>query len=114
MIKIEVYDNPKVFERYTVLVKNDKSGNDSYGVTIADNPDLHTYIHPLHEVGDNLGEKIDLERLPEEQQKIIFSFLADDLSKGRVTGADFSSEVLGAVFGAISRDRYPPLDIGDV
>ena len=109
MISIEVYDNPKLFERYTLCIRNPKDPEGDYGITIAEDPDNHTYLHPIDEVGDNLGDKIPLSTLPEEGQKVLFAFLADDLAKGRIEGGDIPPSILSSVFAIVSSDRYPPL-----
>ena len=67
------------------------------------------YLHPIDEVGDNLGKKVDLSELPLEQQKVVFAFIADDLANKRIEGKDIPVEILGSVFSIVSSDRYPPM-----
>jgi hypothetical protein len=109
MITIEAYDNERVFERYTILVLNGENPDLSYGISIAEDPDMHTYLHPVDEVGSNTGKKISLDELPMEQQKVLFAFLADDLANMRIRGGDIPQDILGSVFSIVSSDRYPPL-----
>lgn len=109
MISIDVYDNPKLFERYAIIVRNPSNPDNDYCITIAEDPDSHTYLHPIDEVGSNLGRKTALSDLPLEQQRVVFAFLADDIANGRIEGKDIPSGILGSVFSIVSSDRYPPL-----
>lgn len=108
MIDIEVYDNRKLLERYTIIVMNRGNRESSYGITIADDPDEHTYLHPIDECGVS-GTKITLPELPLEQRKVVFGFLADDLARGRIKAHDIPESILESVFAIVTSDRYPPI-----
>lgn len=96
MIKVQVFDNPRYLERYTIRVVDLKNGHNSYGITIGEDPNVHMCINPIEECPPT-GAEIPVENLPKLHQEIMYGQLKRDIFEKRYSQDDIPVELLQKV-----------------